>query len=201
MSQSPSKPGHYSNRSGLEIRFLRQSQSPSKPGHYSNESRTVNITFSESQSPSKPGHYSNPVDWRPWSGWSVAIPFKTGSLFKFMEKKTNFLQLSQSPSKPGHYSNMIKKLTLTISEKSQSPSKPGHYSNTLSLWNKVWRWLSQSPSKPGHYSNIAAQINASPPYCRNPLQNRVTIQIATDQSGTATIVAIPFKTGSLFKWY
>ena len=92
-SQSPSKPGHYSNDFGKKQDKIDQpaSQSPSKPGHYSN----ITLTFLEtvdnkSQSPSKPGHYSNPPQGVELLHIIVAIPFKTGSLFKSLSEFLTF---------------------------------------------------------------------------------------------------------------
>ena len=107
-------------------------------------------------------------------------------------------------------------------KRSQSPSKPGHNSN-YAIFEIAAALPSQSPSKPGHNSNRYEDALFHLMAGRNPLQNRVTIQIALSSvrnifSGrnplqnrvtiqildikflrNAKKVAIPFKTGSQFK--
>ena len=130
----------------------------------------------------------------------VAIPFKTGSLFKFNpHSKRVGHDLSQSPSKPGHYSNYWP-TTSPRSRLSQSPSKPGHYSNPVVflLVQSIWR---RNPLQ----NRVTIQIGtiefvAEDTGSRNPLQNRVTIQMPVFLVVSISTVAIPFKTGSLFKW-
>ncbi|KPA14052.1 hypothetical protein MHK_005743 [Candidatus Magnetomorum sp. HK-1] len=131
---------------------------------------------------------------------AVAIPFKTGSQFKWNQLcLAELFQRVAIPFKTGSQFKSGFELLIRFMEGSQSPSKPGHNSNL-----RVLKWerfeMSQSPSKPGHNSNCCALDDKKNLDSRNPLQNRVTIQIPGFYYVTTYgDVAIPFKTGSQFK--
>ena len=132
--------------------------------------------------------------------FSVAIPFKTGSLFKSPRLKGDLFLSCRNP--------LQNRVTIQIlafgfeinGKRSQSPSKPGHYSNSFIPNNACTLRIVAIPFKTGSLFKCNQFGNATITVGRNPLQNRVTIQIycveAIDADGT---VAIPFKTGSLFK--
>jgi len=177
LSQSPSKPGHYSNSDWRNPGHSEWSQSPSKPGHYSNQLMKIQLLVLLSQSPSKPGHYSNDLSITYASSNVGRNPLQNRVTIQ-IEYQFKWWKVSQS----------------------QSPSKPGHYSNWKIKISRPRRILSQSPSKPGHYSNWDLQEGLTLSGVAIPFKTGSLFKFFFTKAGSFQQVAIPFKTGSLFKF-
>jgi len=201
------------------------SQSPSKPGHYSNAFKMLKRPKKKSQSPSKPGHYSNLVAERAYRQFGrnplqnrVTIQIDIGLDERFGLPGRNPLQNRvtiqifgpQSKRFSGKCRNPLQNrvtIQIRLQRKERSPSSVAIPFKTGSLFKFML------PAKFGTLDR------------RNPLQNRVTIQIGHAKIDTicdpmsqspskpghysnksykgwwynCNAVAIPFKTGSLFK--
>ena len=130
-----------------------ESQSPSKPGHYSNKVIANGMNQSSCRNPLQNRvtiqmemekcharrKSRNPLQNRV----TIQIPLRFNTRKNFM---------SQSPSKPGHYSNTAKKEWIDFNN-CRNPLQNRVTIQIIPMTGGGGGGRSQSPSKPGHYSN------------------------------------------------